>query len=327
MNRRTWLAVAGATVLSGMLNPAWAAEPYPNKPIHLVVPFQAGSSPDNTARFLSEKLGPRLGQPIVVENRPGAGGVIGAGALKRAAGDGYALGLFANTHAINIHTYSEAPYDLVQDFTPVAVLAGGPSVLVVTAASPYKTAQDLIDALKKAPGKMNYGSGGKGSIAHLAVENLLHQTGTKAMHIPYKGAPELVTAMLGGQTDFGMPVLSTAAAYLRNGQLRALAVTSSERSPFFPDVPTLAESLPPGFVMDNWSGLFAPAGLPQALKQRLFKEVRALQDEGAFDELLQTNGGELRRNDSPSEFAAMVAEEAESYGKLMRTIGMSGGGV
>ncbi len=327
MNRRTWLAVAGAAVISSVFSPVWATTPYPVKPIHLIVPFQAGSAPDNMARVLSEKLALRLGQPVVVENRPGAGGVIGAGALKRAASDGYTLGLFANTHAINVHTYSEAPYDLVKDFTPIAVIAGGATVLVVPAASPYKSVQDLIAALKKAPGKVNYGSGGKGSIAHLAVELLLHQTDTQAVHIPYKGAPELVAAMLGGQIDFGMPVLSTAVSYLHNGQLRALAVTSKDRSSNFPDVPTLTESLPPGFVMDNWSGLFAPAGLPEALRQRLFKEISVLQQEGAFDDLLKVSGGELRRNDSPSEFAAMVAEETENYGKLMRTIGMSGGGV
>ncbi|GAB7543923.1 Bug family tripartite tricarboxylate transporter substrate binding protein [Cupriavidus sp. 8B] len=324
MKRRTWLATAGAAALSSMLAPVRAAAPYPNRPVRLIVPFLAGSAPDNIARTLSAELGRTLGQPLVVENMPGAGGVIGASALKRAAADGYTLGILANTHVINVHLYRNMPYDPAHDFTSIAAISGGPTALVVPADAPYKTAADLIAALKRAPGKLNYGSGGKGSIAHLAVEALLHQTGTEAVHIPYKGATEIITAMLSGQTQFGMPVQSTATQYLRNGQVRALAVSSSARSVYFPEVPTLAEVLPPGLVLDNWSGLFAPAHLPAELTQRLFAAITELQASGRLDAQLKANAGELRRSMSPTQFNGMVAADTARYGKLIRAIGMSG---
>ncbi|MBY4947668.1 tripartite tricarboxylate transporter substrate binding protein [Cupriavidus respiraculi] len=323
MNRRKWLATAGAAAMAGVVPSAWAAAAWPNRPIRLIVPFLPGTSPDNIARALAAELGPRLGQPLVVENMPGAGGIIGAKALKRAAADGYTLGMLANAHVINIHMYKEAPYEPARDFTAIGALSGGPTVLVVPAKSPYKTAADLIAAMKRAPGAMNYGSGGKGSIAHLAVESMLHQTGTEAVHIPYKGATEILSSMMMGQTQFGMPVLGTATQFLRDGQMRALAVSTAARSPYFPDVPTLTEALPPGFVIDNWSGLFAPAGLPAPLVQRLFASVKELQDGGKFDALLKANAGELRRSESPAKFAEQVRAETSRYGALMKSIGMT----
>lgn len=327
MNRRNWLATAGAAALGSLLLPARAAiasSSYPNRPIRLIVPFIAGSTPDNVARTLSAELGKKLGQPLVVENMPGAGGIIGASALRRAAPDGYTLGILANTHVINVHMYRKMPYDPAHDFTPITALSGGPSALVVPVSSPYKTAAELIAAMKKAPGKFNYGSGGKGSIAHLAVETMLHQTGCEAVHIPYKGAPEIITAMMGGQTQFGMPVLGTATQYVRNNQVRVLAVTAAARSPFFPDVPTMAEALPPGFVIDNWSGLFAPANFPAELTQKFHAAVTALQAAGVFDAQLKANAGELRRSTSPAQFGTMVASDNTRYGELMQAIGMVG---
>lgn len=323
MNRRTWLATASAAALSSLLAPARAAAPYPSRPVRLIVPFLPGSSPDNTARALALELGQSLGQPLVVENMPGAGGIIGAGALKRAAADGYTLGILANTHVINVHMHRNMPYDPARDFTAIAAISGGPSALVVPAAAPYKTAADLVAAMKREPGAFNYGSGGKGSIAHLVVEALLHQTGAQAVHVPYKGAPEIISAMLSGQTQFGMPVLATATHFLRTGQIRALAVSSSARSAYFPEIPTLVEALPPGFVMDNWSGLFAPAGLPPALTRRLFEAVTALQRNGRLDPLVKAGSGELRISASPAEFNAMVAAETVRYGKLIRQLGVN----
>lgn len=324
MNRRDWLATAGAAALGSLLLPARAAAPYPSRPIRLIVPFIAGSTPDNVARTLSAELGNKLGQPLVVENMPGAGGIIGASALRRAAPDGYTLGILANTHVINVHMYRKMPYDPARDFTPITALSGGPTALVVPASSPFKTAGELVAAMKKAPGKFNYGSGGKGSIAHLAVETMLHQAGCDAVHIPYKGAPEIITAMLTDQTQFGMPVLGTATQYVRNGQIRVLAVTAAARSPFFPDVPTMAEALPPGFVIDNWSGLFAPANFPAELTQKLHAAVSALQSAGVFDAQLKANAGELRRSASPAQFGTVVAADNTRYGELMKSIGMVG---
>lgn len=326
MNRREWLATAGAAALGSVLLPARAAAPanYPSRPIRLIVPFIAGSTPDNTARTLSAELGQKLGQPLVIENMPGAGGIIGANALRRAAPDGYTLGILANTHVINVHMYRKMPYDPARDFTPITALTGGPTALVVPVSSPYKTAAELVAAMKKAPGKFNYGSGGKGSVAHLAVETMLHQTGCDAVHIPYKGAPEIITSMLTGQTQFGMPVLGTATQYVRNRQVRVLAVTAAARSPFFPDVPTMAEALPPGFVMDNWSGLFAPANFPAELTQKLHAAVAALQNAGVFDAQIKANAGELRRSATPAQFGTVVAADNSRYGELMKSIGMVG---
>ncbi len=324
MNRRSWLATASAAALSSIWTPLRAAAPFPNRPIRLIVPFMAGSAPDNIARALSAELGARLGQPLVVENMPGAGGIIGANALKRAAPDGYTLGILANTHVINVHMYRNMPYDPARDFTSIAAISGGPTALVVPVDAPYKTAGDLIAAMKHAPGKLNYGSGGKGSIAHLAVEAMLHQTGTQAVHIPYKGATEIITSMLSGQTQFGMPVLGTASQYLRNGQIRALAVSSAERSTFFPALPTFTEALPPGFVIDNWSGLFAPAHFPADLTQRLFAAVTEMQAAGRLDAQIKANAGELRRSASPAQFNGIVVADTARYGQLIRAIGMSG---
>ncbi|RZT36337.1 tripartite tricarboxylate transporter substrate-binding protein [Cupriavidus agavae] len=328
MNRRQWLATTGAAALGALVSrsgfAAATAANYPSRPIRLIVPFIAGTAPDTAARSLAAELGPMLGQAVVVENIGGAGGIIGARALKRAEPDGYTLGMLANQHVINVHLYRDPPYDAVKDFTAISTVSGGPVVLAVPASSPYKTARDLIDAMKKKPGALNYGSGGKGSVAHLAVESLLHQTQTDAVHIPYKGASEIVTAMISGQTQFGMPVLSTAAPFLRNGQLRPLAVSSAARSIYFPEVPTLAEALPPGFVLDNWSGLFAPAGLPAGLTRRLFEAVSTLQASGKLDASVKANAGELRKSESPAQFSQMVAAENARYGKLIGEIGMRG---
>ena len=328
MNRRQWLATTGAAALGGIVSrTGFAAAPsanYRSRPIRVIVPFIAGTAPDSMARSLTAELGPMLGQPMVVENIGGAGGIIGARALKRAEPDGYTLGVLANQHVINVHLYRDPPYDAAKDFTAISSVSGGPVVLAVPASSPYKTARELIDAMKQKPGALNYGSGGKGAVSHLAVESLLHQTHTNAVHIPYKGASEILTAMISGQTQFGMPVLATAAPFLRNGQIRALAVSSAARSVYFPDVPTLGEVLPPGFVLDNWSGLFAPAGLPAALTKRLFDAVSTLQTSGKLDATTKANAGELRKSESPAQFAQMVAAENARYGKLIGEIGMRG---
>ena len=329
MNRRQWLATAGAAASAATLNGvmsrvASAAAPYPSRPIRLIVPFIAGTAPDATARSIAAELAPALGQPLVVENVGGAGGIIGARALKRAEPDGYTLGVLANQHVINVHLYREQPYDAVRDFTAISALSGGPVVLAVPSSSPYRTARELIDAMRRQPDGLNYGSGGKGSVSHLAVEMLFHQTRTRAVHIPYKGASEIVTAMMSGQTQFGMPVLATAVPFLRNGQIRALAVSSAARSIYFPDVPTLAESLPSGFVLDNWSGLFAPAGLPAPLTKKLFDAMAALQASGKLDTSVKANGGEIRKSASSAEFAHLVAAENSRYGKLIGEIGMRG---
>ena len=323
MNKRRFLQAAGGAA-AALFAPhaSWAADAYPDRPIRMLVPFQPGSTPDIWARALGSALTARLGQPMVVENMPGAGGSIGASALKRATPDGHTLGLFANTQAITVHTFRTPPYDLAVDFVAISMLGGGASLLTVPASSPIRTAQDLIAALKAKPGGMAYGSGGNGSIAHLAVEQLLRDTGTTALHVPYKGAPDIVSSQLSGQTQFGMPILGTALTFVNNGKLRALAITSDKRSPSLPEVPTLAEALPPGFSLNSWSGVFAPARTPAPIVDRLSREIGAILRSGAMDELVKTMGSELRPDGSPAEFQNFVIAEDKRFGDLIRTIGL-----
>lgn len=321
MNKRHFLQAAGGAAAALLLPQAsWAADTYPDRPIRLLVPFQPGSTPDLWARAIGNALGTRLGQPLVVDNMPGAGGSIGASALKRATPDGYTLGLLANTQAITAHTFRTPPYDMAADFVAVAELGSGASLLTVPASSPIRSAKALIAALQARPGELAYGSGGNGSIAHLAVAQLLRDTGSTALHVPYKGAPDIVSSQLSGQTQFGIPIMGTALSFVHSGKLRALAVTSEQRSPSLPDVPTLAEALPPGFSLSSWSGVFAPARTPAPIVDRLAREITAILRSGAMDELAKNMGSDLNPRDSPLEFQKFVNAENKRFGDLIKSI-------
>ncbi|CAG9186693.1 Bug family tripartite tricarboxylate transporter substrate binding protein [Cupriavidus pinatubonensis] len=322
MNRRSWLLATAAGLASMPSRPAFSAA-YPVRPIRMIVPFLASSSPDLLARMLGSELGSRLGQPIVVENMPGAGGLIGTTALKRAAPDGYTLGLLANTQLISSHMYPKKPYDLANDFTPITCFSGGASVVVVKSSSNIRTLRELVDKVRREPGQYNYASSGKGSIAHLAAEALLRPHGAKAVHIPYKGGPEITTALLNGQALFGVPVASTTQPYLRSGQLTPLAVTTESRSPILPDVPTIREALPPGYVIDNWGGIFAPGKLPDAVLTLLFKHLHDIVAEGKLDAHARSIGAEIRLSKSPAHFSDFVRAEDRQYGKWMADIGVT----
>lgn len=322
MNRRSWLvAAAGGLALAPIR--AVLAGTYPDRPIRMLVPFLAGSSPDLLARTLGTELGRRLGQAVVIENMPGAGGLIGTAALKRAAPDGYTIGLLANTQLISAYMQPKRPYDLAADFTPITSFSGGASVVVVNASSNIRTLHDLIARVRREPGKYNYASSGRGSIAHLAAEALLRQHHAKAVHVPYKGGPEIVTSILNGQVQFGIPVASTTLPYLRQGQLTALAVTTAGRSPLLLDVPTIREALPPGYVIDNWGGIFAPAGLPAPLLDTLFRHLHEIIATGTLDAYARNSGAEIRLSKSPSEFAAFVRAEDRQYARWIAEIGVA----
>ena len=328
MNRRSWLFTTAGALALPQLRPAFGAA-YPDRPIRMIVPFLAGSSPDLLARTLGSELGNRLRQPVVVENMPGAGGLIGTLALKRAAPDGYTIGLMANTQLINSHMYPKKPFDLATDFTPITCFSGGASVVVVKSSSNIRSLRDLVERIRREPEKFNYASSGKGSIAHLAAEALLRQHEAKAVHVPYKGGPEIVTAILNGQVQFGIPVVSSTVPYLRSGQLTPLAVTTKARSPLLPDVPTITEALPPGYVIDNWGGIFAPAKMPAPVLALLFTHLHTIVSEGRLDALARNSGSEVRLSKSPSEFADFVRAEDRQYGKWIADIGVAkemGGG-
>ncbi|MEM5429271.1 tripartite tricarboxylate transporter substrate-binding protein [Cupriavidus oxalaticus] len=322
MNRRSWLLATAAAMALPQLRTAFAAG-YPEKPIRMIVPFLAGSSPDLLARMLGAELGKRLRQAVVIENIPGAGGLIGTTALKRAAPDGYTLGLLANTQLISSHMYAKKPYDLATDFTPITCFSGGASVVVVKSTSNLRTLRELVAEIRRAPEKYNYASSGKGSIAHLAAEALLRQHDAKAVHVPYKGGPEITNAVLNGQVLFGIPVASMTVPYLRSGQLTPLAVTTAARSPILPEVPTLAEALPPGYVLDNWGGIFAPARLPPDLLALLFTHLHAIIAHGLLDTHARGIGAEIRLSKSPAEFAEFVRAEDRQYGKWIAGIGIA----
>ncbi len=324
MNRRQWLALAGATGLwAGLLaNPrvAVAAKPYPDRAVRMIVPFAPGTSADTLARLVSALLGPILQQAVVVENIAGAGGIIGATALKRAEPDGYSIGMLSNSHTANVYTLRTRPYDIGKDFTPIASLLGGYQSVAVHADSPYRTVKDLVAAMRQDPGAINFGSGGPGSPAHLAAVMLLRQAGVQATHVPYKGANDFVLAIMRGQVQFGFPPLSIVLPFVRKGQMRLLAMAAPARAPLVPEVPTLAEALPPGFYLDNWLGLFGPPGLPADRQQVLFEASRKLQAAQQFVDWAHTVNNDIRTSESPAAFGRMVSADSVRYGKLMREL-------
>jgi len=256
-------ALSTAVLMLAAAAPAAAAD-FPTRPITLVVPFPAGGTPDILARILSETLGKRLGQPLIVENRAGAGGNIGAQAVARAAPDGYTLLMCAFGCTVAPSLYQPPPYDIVKDFAPVAMVGTVPSVLVVNPKVPAKTLPELLAYARANPGALNSASSGVGGSAHLATELLKQRAGIDVAHIPYKGAGQVAADLLGGQVDMYFDNLPASLANIRAGKLRALAVASSKRAPAIPDVPTFAESGVPDFLITPWFGVMAPARTPDA---------------------------------------------------------------
>ncbi len=267
---RRGLALAGLATAT----PVAAQETYPARPIRLIVPFIPGSAPDINARQLSDAMGSRLGQPLVMENRPGAAGNIGFTYVARQApSDGYTLLWASGSLTVNPPLYGRVDYDPMADFTPITLAFGMSNVVVVRADNPIRSMGDLVARLQGDP-KTPYASGGFGSAAHLTVALFLARTGTEAEHIPYRGAPDIVNAVRQGTVVFGMPQLQVALPLIRAGQLRALAVTSPDRTALLPDVPALAESLP-GFTYISWMALMGPARLPAPIVQRLAAAAQA----------------------------------------------------
>ena len=276
--RRTLLStVAAAAALAAVAPAAWAADNYPSRPIKLIVPFGAGGSTDIVARLLADKIGPILGQAVVIENKGGAGGSVGSELAARAQPDGFTiLGGTISSHAINISLYPKLGYDPVKSFTPITLIGTNPLVLVVAANSPYKSLQDVLDASKKKQGGLSSASAGTGTSQHLALEMLAWKSGVKFTHVPYKGSGPAIQDVMGGQVDMMFDTTVVAAPHIQSGKLRALAVTSKQRLDSLKDVPTVAESGIQGltdFEVTSWQAIFAPAGTPDAIVQRLHQEV------------------------------------------------------
>ena len=272
-NRRS-LALAAAAMLAGLAaSAAVAQDKWPSKPITYIVPFPAGGTTDVLARLIGQKLGTALGTTIVIDNKGGAGGSVGSEIAARAAPDGYTiLGGTISSHAINVSLYPKIGYDPIKSFEPIALIGTNPTVLVVNQASPYKTLQDVI-AAGKAKKPLTSASAGSGTSQHLSLELLKAKTGIDITHIPYKGSAPAIQDVMGGQVDMMFDTTIVAGPHVESGKLRALAVTSAKRVPGMPNVPTVAESGVPGYEVVSWQAIFAPAGTPKAIVQRLHTEI------------------------------------------------------
>jgi tripartite-type tricarboxylate transporter receptor subunit TctC len=299
-----------------------AAQNYPARPIRLVVPYPAGGPLDIMARAIGQKLTEAWKQPVVVDNRAGAGGNIGADLVAKSAPDGYTLLMGAvATHAINPSLYSKIPYDPVRDFAPVALVAQVPNILVVNPAVPAKTVQELIELARAKPGSLNFGSGSTGSTGHLAGELFKTMAGVQMVHIPYKGAAPAMADLLAGQVQLMFDNLASSLPNVKAGKLRALAVTTRARSPAVPELPTIAESGLPGFDLSTWFGVLVPAGTPAEIVARLNAEIVRALNTNDMRERLQKMGAEPLAGNTPEHFAAFIRSEAAKYAKVVKASG------
>lgn len=310
------LAACAVALLS---QPA-AAQTYPNKPIRVIVSAPAGGVLDVTARLIAPGLSGLLGQQLVIDNRGGAGGLIGAELAAKAIPDGYTL-LISTPGALTILPHMRSvPYDTLRDFAPVGLISSGPFLLLSHPALPVKTLQDLLALARAQPGKLNYASSGNGVPNHLAMELLKSMTGVSITHVPYKGQAPAVTDLLAGQMNLMFNSIATMLPHVRSGRLRVLGIASSKRSPQFPDTPTIAEAGVPGFEADIWFGMLAPANTPRRIISRLndvlVKVVRAPETRAQFEAL-----GADPVGSSPEEFAAFIRKETEKYAKVVKLSG------
>lgn len=300
-----------------------AAQDYPTKPIRLVVGFPPGGGVDILGRLVAAPLSEKLGKQVVVENLSGAGGNIAAANVARAQPDGYTLLISAvSTLAISSNLYSNLQYDLMKDLTPVAVVASVPNVLVVNPSVPAKTVKELIALAKAEPGKLNFASAGTGTTVHLSGELFKSMADVNLVHIPYKGAAPAMNDLLGGQVQMMFDFLSASAQQIKAGKLRALGVTSSTRSPFLPDVPTIAEAGVPGYEVLGYFGIFAPAGTPAAVIDRLNRELAAVVN---MPEVKQRFADQslTPATQTPAEFSAALNGEMKKWAKVVKDTGIT----
>ena len=297
---------------------AFAAD-YPARPIHLIVPFAPGGGNDTVARLVGHKLEGELGQPVVIDNRPGAGGVVGAEAAARAAADGYTLFLGGvGSHAINPNLHTNLTYDPIRDFQPISLIASAPLVLVVHPSVPAHSVSELIALAKAQPGRLNYASNGNGSSSHLAAAMFATMTGTEMVHVPYKGLSPALTDLLSGQVQLMFSSVVAILPHVKAGKLRALAVSSRQRMALLPDLPTIAESGAPGYQSSSWYGILAPAGTPPDVVARLNAALVKIVAQPDVKQALAQEGAEPV-GDSPQAFGAFIQAEKQRLGDVIRT--------
>jgi len=312
------LAVPLALALCAIQTPGFA-QTFPSRPVTLVVPFPPGGGTDTGGRVIAEQLGRRWGQPVIVENKGGAAGQIGADFVAKSRPDGYTL-LLGNigTQAINPLLYSKLPYDADKAFAPVSLVAELPLAMMVNPAVPAKTAADFVALARSRPGQMSYSSSGAGGAPHLAAEMFKDQTGAFIVHVPYRGGGPAIADLLAGHVQLSFMTVLEASGHIKAGKLRALAVTGDKRVPAFPDVPTLAESVAPGFNAISWIGLLAPAGTPPELVEKIAADLRAvLADESVKARFVGLGG--VPRATSPQEFARLIDDDKRRYAQIIRS--------
>jgi tripartite-type tricarboxylate transporter receptor subunit TctC len=297
------------------------AQSYPSKAIRLIVPYPPGGSNDIVGRMVAMQLGDRLGQPVVVDNRAGAGGTLGTDLAAKAPPDGYTLLLISVSHAFNPAIYSKLSYDPEKSFAPVAMLGTGPVVVLVSPALRVNTLGELIALAKAKPGQLNYASAGVGSLQHLASALFVLQAGIDVVHIPYKGGGPAMVDVIAGQAQFSVASLIQALPHMRSGKLKALATSGAKRSPIIPDLPTISEAGVPDYQAYNWWGLVVPAGTPQAAIDRLHVAVSEILSSEESSKRFESEGAEAVRM-SPAEFGRFVAAETAKWAKVAKEAGI-----
>jgi tripartite-type tricarboxylate transporter receptor subunit TctC len=297
------------------------AQPYPAKPIRLIVPFPPGGSNDIVGRMVGTQLGERLGQSVVVDNRGGAGGTIGTDMAAKAAPDGYTLLLISVAHAFNPAMYKKLSYDPEKSFAPIGLVAAGPVALMVHPAVSAHSVKELIALIKASPGKFNYATAGVGSFQHLASELFKLQAGLDMVHVPYKGGGPAMMDTIAGQAQINMASLIQVIPHAKSGKLRLLATSGTKRSGLFPEVPTIAETVP-GYDATNWWGLVAPAGTPQPVIAKLNTEMESLLKSDETRKRLESEGADIIRM-SPTEFGRFIADEIVKWGKVVKQAGIT----
>ena len=319
MARRAWMS-ALAVALAVTAGPALAEPGFPSKPVHIFVPYAAGGAVDVLTRTLGDVVSKQWGQSVVVENRPGAGGVIASQAVATSAPDGYTLIMVASGHATNPFLYPKIPYDTFKDFTPVSLLASSPNILLVRADSPFKTVGEIIAAAKAKPGSLSFAHAGSGTSTHMAGELLKSLAKIDLNGIPYKGGAPAINDLLGGQIPMSFNNGPESVGQLQAGTVRALAVTTATRAPFLPDVPSMSETVP-GYDTGVWWGLLGPAGLPSDVVAKLSHDFVAALNSDAVKERLGKLGA-LPIGSTPQQFDARIHADYEMWGPVIKAAGM-----
>jgi tripartite-type tricarboxylate transporter receptor subunit TctC len=318
------VSLLGATMSHlGATRTALAQDAFPARPVHLLVPFAPGGAVDIVARTLGDELAGRWGRSVVVENRPGAGGVVASEAVAKAAPDGYTLAIVATGHALNPHLYAKLPYDSFKDFTALSLIGTSPNMLLVRTDSPIKTLADLIAAAREQPGQISYGHAGNGTSPHLAGELLKFMAKIDITPVPYKGGAPALTDLIGGHIPMTFNNIPESIAQITAGTVRPLGVTTAIRSPVLPDVPTIAESGLPGFDTGVWWGLIGPAGLPADIKAKLAKDCADAVNTATVKARLLALGA-TPIGSRPEQFAALIRSDYEKWGPIIKAAGIRG---